>query len=188
MCSKEYNDITKQCPLRHCPNCGSTKIKQHEIRQFVENSWANIIVLSIFPLMFIGFFGGLITMSSSVEIRLIPFIIIIGSIFLIYYKSTIPHSHCSECKNEHFSPWIEVKLKKRILNQDDQEILDDIEYETRGGISKKLDSMSLDQKKHHKRVLVLRIASIVISAIIGIVGFVYNQEGIIEFFNSVISY
>lgn len=85
MCTKEYNDVAKVCPLKHCPNCGSLNVKQHLIRKFVEDSVGNIITVSIFPLMVAGFFGILLTMNSSLEMRVIPFAIVsfIEYVFII---------------------------------------------------------------------------------------------------------
>jgi len=49
---------------------------------------------------------------------------------------------------------------------------------------KKLEDLSKEQREHHKRDLALRIFGIAVSSIIGIVGIIYNQEIIIEFFQN----
>jgi len=185
LCDKEYNKIAKVCPLSHCPNCGSLKIKQHVIRKFVENSVYNIVMYSIIVIIFGGMIGA-VALGKDLLSGLVILGFVGGIEYLIYFKNTFRHHYCIECKNQSFSPWTEIKIKKTRPTNNDSNIQEDIEYEDKDGIIQKIDNLSKSQTKHHKRDMILKIVGISVTAIIGIAGLISNQEEIFSFISELV--
>jgi len=181
MCTKEYNDVAKVCPLEHCPNCGSLNVKQHRIRKFVENSVGNIIMISMFLFVFVGWFGILPTINSSLEMRVIPFAIAAFGGYVIYYFNTRSHYNCKDCQNRGFSCAVEIKLKKHRIKKEDMKS-DEIEFKQEE-ITQKLNDMSKTQVRHNRRSIIIRIIGIVSGAIVSVLGIVF-QEDLLAFFNN----
>ena len=80
-----------------------------------------------------------------------------------------------------------IKLKKtrKTNTENENGVENDIEYEDKDGIIKKIDDLSESQTKHNKRDIILKVIGISASVIIGIVGLT-NQEGISSFFTDLI--
>lgn len=185
LCSKEYNDITKVCPLDHCNNCGSLDLKKQKSRRTNRGFGDNMIGAGVGVTMF-SIFGILFASTSNVIYSVIPISIAIGIMVLVYVRSTIPNFSCVSCLSNKFTPLSKVKVKKIKKINSENEIKEDIEYEDKDGIIKKINELSESQTKHNKRDIILKIIGISVTAIIGIVSFL-NQEEIFSFFTDLMS-
>ena len=177
MCSKEYNDIAKTCPLEHCPNCGSVDIQKQKSRRRKSDTGERIFFFSFgfgaIALLSLGIaqYYGVIYHSIS-----IPLVIVM--ILTAYHNSSIQNFYCKSCMAKKFTHIFNIKLKK---TRKTTEVDNDIEYQDKDGIMKKIDSFSAIQTKHHKRDLILKLIGITVSASLGSIGLVMNQEGITIF-------
>jgi uncharacterized protein (DUF983 family) len=83
LCKRTYPDIAKVCPQLHCPNCGSTNIKEKE-----DDSFFFFFLLSI-VMVFSFLFGA---MMMGVWAVLFPL-----SIALIAYALNLSFYYCNTC-------------------------------------------------------------------------------------------
>ena len=82
------------------------------------------------------------------------------------------------CSKEFFS---DIKHKDKKTRSVTEGEFEHIEYQGNDGIMKKLDGLSKNQSKHHKRSMILKVIGIIGSISIGITGLVLNPE-IVESF------
>jgi DNA-directed RNA polymerase subunit RPC12/RpoP len=103
LCKKnyDYSDVIKVCPLKHCPNCGSTNI----MRKHSDVS-DTVFVMSSLGLV-LGFILGAIAMDLGLILLLsILFGIMFGIITFICYSKYV----CNACGAEFLLPIKDVRL------------------------------------------------------------------------------
>lgn len=186
LCSKEYNNITKVCPLDHCNNCGSLDLKKQKSRRPNKGFGDSMIGAGV-GLGFLIIFGTLIANAASLLYTSIPISMAIGLGILAYFRASTQNFSCVSCRSNKFTPIANIKVKKTKKLDTENGIQEDIEYQDKDGIIKKIDSLSESQTKHHKRDIILKIIGISVTAIIGVAGLVFNQEGIFSFFTDLMS-
>lgn len=178
MCDKEYNDIAKVCPLDHCPNCGSLKVtKQLSRRRSLYYSDTMFLVSFFVGMM--ALIGFIMINSTYPEYGFTVWVALFFCIFLVHVASTMQNFRCKSCAAKNFSPISSIKVKK--TRSVAEEEFEHIEYQDNDGIMKKLDGLSENQSKHHKRSMILKVIGIIGSISIGITGLVLNPE-IVESF------
>ena len=176
LCQTEYNDMTQVCPLRHCSNCGSLRLKTHKNRSFQTSRSKQNFIFIIPPL---GFFV-LVYGYLFVQGELIPFLSIVAiySVFFIsiLFKITIKNINCQDCNARNF-PFVSninlnpIKKNDFVIDEDD--------------ITKKiaktvLEGLSEEQKKHNKKDILIRIAGAASLVAIAILGtFFVNPDDIL---------
>ena len=164
LCQTQYNDMAKVCPLKHCSNCGSIKLKTHKKRSFKSSRAKQNFVLILPPL---GFFV-LVYGYLFVQGELISFLSIVAvySVFFIgmLFKTTIKNINCNECNAKNFPFVSDINLNPiKTKTIDDEDLTKKI---SKTG----LDGLSWEQKKHNKKDTIIRIigaASLISIAILG---------------------
>ena len=175
LCKKEYNDVTKVCPLKHCSNCGSLNLQTHNKRRF-QSSIAKLNFTIFLPV--IGFFvlvygyifvnGDLISFFSIVAVYAS---IILGSLL----KTTIKNINCKDCtaRNFPFISNIQLNAQKSESTLDDKDLAKKISKTV-------LDELSAQQRKHNKKDIIVRIVGATALVIIAIIGtFFVNPDNVL---------
>jgi hypothetical protein len=167
--------MTQVCPLRHCSNCGSLKLKSHKNRSFQTSRAKQNFVFIIPPL---GFFV-LVYGYFFVQGDLIPFLSILAiySVFFmsILFKITTKNINCQDCNAKNF-PFVSKVNLNSIKKAD---ILDDDEI-TKKIAKTVLEGLSKEQKKHNKRDIMIRVAGAVSLVTIAILGtFFVNPDDVL---------
>ena len=167
LCKKDYNDVTQTCPINHCPNCGSLKIKKHWYRKIIKEN--DKLYFLFYILFFGGVFGGFVIIllfnQSDLVQSIISVIIVSVILYSCYYFLTGNNYYCRDCFNKKFSPVFNIKLKKTKKYDDELDDSDVVEYETTDEITKKLDNLATSQTKHYKKNLVFAIIGILLTVI-----------------------
>lgn len=186
LCHTEYNDMTQVCPLRHCSNCGSLKLKSHKNRSFQTSKAKQNFVFILPPL---GFFV-LVYGYLFVQGNLISFLSIVAvySIFFIsiLFKITIKNINCLDCNAKNFQFVSNINLNPIRI---DDSIIDDEDL-TQKIAKTVLEGLSKEQKKHNKRDIIIRTVGAISLIVIAVIGtFFVNPDDvligkIIEMINS----
>ncbi|GEM_PF-2431284 len=176
LCQTEYNDIAKVCPLKHCYNCGSLKLHTHKKRSF-QNSRAKQNFVFILPPL--GFFV-LVYGYLFVQGDLVSFLSIVAvySVFFIsiLFKITIRNINCQECNARNFPFVSDINLKSIKRNGT---LIDDEDL-TKKIAKTVLEGLSIEQKKHNKKDIIIRVAGAVSLVVIAILGaFFVNPDDIL---------
>jgi len=175
LCKKEYSDVTKVCPLKHCSNCGSLNLHTHNKRRF-QSSIAKLNFTIFLPV--IGFFvfvygyifvnGDLISFFSIVAVYAG---IILGSLL----KTTIKNINCKDCtaRNFPFVSNIQLNAQKSESTFDEKDLAKKISKTVLGELSEQ-------QRKHNKKDIIVRIAGATALVIIAIIGtFFVNPDDVL---------
>lgn len=175
LCQTKYNDMTQVCPLRHCSNCGSLKLKSHKNRSFQTSRAKQNFVFIIPPLGFFVLVYGYLFVQGD----LIPFLSILSiySVFFmsILFKITTKNINCQDCNAKNF-PFVSKVNLNSIKKAD---ILDDDEI-TKKIAKTVLEGLSKEQKKHNKRDIMIRVAGAVSLVTIAILGtFFVNPDDVL---------
>ena len=178
--------MTQVCPLKHCSNCGSLKLKSYKQRSFQSSRTKQNFIFIIPPL---GFFV-LVYGYLFVQGELISFLTIVAlyTVFFIsmLYKLTIKNISCLDCNAKNFPSVTNINLNPI---KKDGGIIDDEKISQK--IAKTvLEGLSKEQKKHNKRDMIIRTAGALSMTIIAILGTFFLKpddallEEIIEMINS----
>jgi ribosomal protein L40E len=104
LCKRTYPDIAKVCPQLHCPNCGSTNIKEKE-----DDSVAFLSLLGIFlaiPLSIVlGILIGTLGVIMAGVLGIFITVILAGALNLSFY-------YCNTCGASFYRPVKNVLLKE----------------------------------------------------------------------------
>jgi hypothetical protein len=176
LCQTKYNDVTKVCPLRHCSNCGSSKVQSHKKRSFQTSQAKQNFAFILPPLGFFILVYGYLFVQGD----LIPFLSIVAvySVFFIgvLFKITTKNIDCKECNAKNFPFVSDIYIKSAKLNGDS---IDE------GDLTKKiaktiLEGLSKEQKKHNKKDIMIRIAGAVSLVSIAALGtFFVNPDDVL---------
>lgn len=184
LCKTQYNDIAKVCPLEHCVNCGSLDLRKQTSRSFVDRDTRNnFIGFTSFGLIFIAFYTSVVFLAKGEwEIFTIIMILTLSVAVLVFLNKTRHNSNCRSCQARNFKPIEDTKLRKGKKKKEDMnEVVDDEHPESTTEISKSiLENLSLEQKKHNRRDLFLKILGLVATAVILIIAnFITNPQQIL---------
>lgn len=176
LCHTEYNAMAQVCPLKHCSNCGSLKLKNYKKRSFQSQRAKQNFIFILPPL---GFFV-LVYGYLFVQGELIPFLSIVAiySVFFIsiLFKITIKNIDCLDCKAKNFPFVSDINLnpiKKHGKIIDDEDLSKKIAKTVLEGLSK-------EQKKHNKRDIIIRIAGAISLITIATLGtFFVNPDDVL---------
>lgn len=176
LCQTEYNDMAQVCPLKHCSNCGSLKLKSYKKRSFQTQRAKQNFIFILPPL---GFFV-LVYGYLFVQGELIPFLSIVAiySVFFIsiLFKFTVKNIDCQDCKAKNFPFVSDINLnpiKKNGTIIDDKDLSQKIAKTV-------LDGLSKEQKKHNKRDIIIRIAGAISLVTIATLGtFFVNPDDVL---------
>lgn len=168
--------MTQVCPLRHCSNCGSLKLKSHKNRSFQTPRAKQNFVLIIPPLGFFvlvyGYFfvqGNLISFLSIVAVYSIFFISIL-------FKITIKNINCLDCSAKNFPFVSDINLNPI---RKDGAVIDDEDL-TKKIAKTVLEGLSKEQKKHNKRDILIRTIGAISLIVIAILGtFFVNPDDVL---------
>lgn len=176
LCQTEYNDLTQVCPLKHCSNCGSLKLKNYKKRSFQSQRAKYNFVFILPPL---GFFV-LVYGYLFVQGELISFLSVVAiySVFFIsiLFKITIKNIDCQDCKAKNFPFVKDINLNPI---KKDGVIIDDDDL-TKKIAKTVLEGLSKEQKKHNKQDIVIRIAGAISLVTIAALGtFFVNPDDVL---------
>ena len=98
LCKRTYPDIAKVCPQLHCPNCGSTNIKEKE----------DDLALYFLSFILIVLFGAVVSFFSIGA----TIMGVLLSIALIVYALNLSSYYCNTCRASFYRPMKNILLKE----------------------------------------------------------------------------
>lgn len=168
--------MTQVCPLKHCSNCGSLKLKSHKKRSFQTPRAKQNFVFILPPLGFFVLVYGYIFVQGDLVSFLSIVAVYVAFFISILFKITIKNINCQECNAKNFPFVSNIDLNPM---RKDGGMINDKDM-TKKIAKTILEGLAKEQKKHNKRDIMIRVAGAISLITIAALGtFFVNPDDVL---------